>query len=585
MPKTKHSIPQPSREKGQRSLDPEDTFLWRLVPSWMRPTWYEAEMWRKFVLIQPVAMDCRDTLIASTTSLDWKIEPRDSEQRDELKDDIKYYTKLFENGSGMDIIELVEWIGQDYLDLPFGSGVETIRQPDSPEGKVVWIEPIDGGTLFPTLNADYPVCQMWKYDITNPVVFPAHAINRMFMSPRNEIDRKGWGMPPPEKIFLALEMLNRGDRYYASLLLDTPQAGLLDLIDMDKDTATEWIQAFQSLMTGIDPFKIPVLYEHTEPARFIPFGRPPTELAFGSITMKYAALTCAGYNMSLSDIGLGLSGNGGDTLAGSIRQERKTRRTGFARLKSKFKFFFDRMLPETLEFKWIDPDEELGVALGRARLASMTALGQSIDKRVISPKEARLQMIADGLITISIPEELSEEDFSILPQPTPFGFGNAQPGGAKRPGMLGNQVPPSQGGQGEIKSKFEDEIDLGVDRMLEALETRSDSFEFLPDADSIADEFADLVSNGKEEVRQKIASYVKTTVPPRFSETYTKILPYLELEDDNALADKAINEIGELRYNLVDDFTSEVINIARGSKNNGRTTKKSKTRIRRRNNG
>lgn len=573
MPRRKTTQPMPSREKGQRSLDPQDTFLWRLLPNYLRPTWYDAEMWRNFVLMQPVATDCKDTLISSVSSLDWKIEPRESSQRDELKDEIKEYTKLLQNGSGIDFIELIEWIGQDYLDIPFGSGVETIRSPDSPEGKVVWLEPIDGGTLFPTLNDDYPIGQALKTNITDVVYFPTHAINRLYMSPRTNIDRKGWGMPPPEKIYLAMELLNRGDKYYASLLLDTPQAGLLDLMDMDKESATEWIQAFQGLMTGIDPFKIPVLYEHTSEAKFVPFGRPPTELLFNSVTLKYAALTCAGYNMSLSDIGLGMSGNGGETLAGSIRQERKTRRTGFSRIKKKLKYFFDRILPETLEFKWIDPDEELGVALGRARLASLTAMNLAVDKRIVSPKEARLQLIADGLLTITLPEDVDEGEFDVLPDPS-SAFGS----NAKKPGMLGTQVPPSSGGQGEVKSKFDLEMDFGINRMLEALEVRSEDFEFLPDADSIANEFADLVSDD-EEKKHKISEWLKDTIPSRFTEAYTKILPYLELENDEALAEKAVNEIVELRYNLSEEFVNNVINIAKGS-NNGKTKKISRTRRR-----
>jgi hypothetical protein len=575
MPKIKHTQPQPSREKGQRSLEPEDTFLWRIIPTWLRPTWYEAEMWRNFVNMQPVAIACKDTLIASTSSLDWKIEPRESSQRDELKDEIKYYERLLQNGSDIDFIELIEWIGQDYLDLPFGFGGETIRVPDSQDGRVVWIEPLDGGTLFPTLNSDFPVGQALKTDIVNTVYFPSYAINRLYMSPRTKIERRGWGMAPPEKIYLALELLNRGDKYYASLLLDTPQAGLLDLIDMSKEDATEWIKAFQALMTGIDPFKIPVLYEHTTEARFIPFGRPPTEITFNAVTLKYAALVCAGYNMSLSDIGLGMSGNGGETLAGSIRQERKTRRTGFSRIKKKLKYFFDRILPEDLEFKWIDPDEELGVAIGRARLATATALGLAVDKRALTPKEYRLQMIADGLITISIPEDIPEDEFDILPEAT-SAFGST----AKKPGMLGTQVPPSTGGQGEVKSKFEEELDLGIERFLEALETKSEEFIFLPDADNIADEFANLVSDDREEVKQKISNYVKNTIPSRFAEAYTKILPYLELENDDALADKVIGEIPELRYNLIEEFQDEVINIVKGS----RDVKTKKTRSRRRNN-
>ena len=84
----------------------------------------------------------------------------------------------------------------------------------------------------------------------------------MYISPRPDIKREGWGLAPPEKTYLALEMLNRGDYYYANLLIDTPAAGILDLGDMAQDSAEEWVKAWRKMLTGIDPFKIPVLYEH-----------------------------------------------------------------------------------------------------------------------------------------------------------------------------------------------------------------------------------------------------------------------------------------------------------------------------------
>ena len=420
------------------------------------------------------------------------------------------------------------------------------------------------------MNAEWPVGQQLKTDVMKTVYFPYYAIGRVLMSPRARIDRKGWGMPPPEKIYLAMELLNRGDKYYASLLLDTPQAGLLDLMDMEKEDATEWIKAFQELMTGIDPFKIPVLYEHDSDIKFIPFGQPPNVISFGAITLKYAALTCAGYNMSLSDIGLGLSGNGGETLAGSIRQERKTKRTGFARIKRKLTYFFNQVLPDTLNFNWIDPDEELGVALGRSRLASITALNLAVEKHIITPKEARLQLQADGLMSISMSEEIDETEFE--------GLLDAQ--AAQRPGILGNPVPPSSGGQGEVKkSMFDNEIDLGVSRMLEALELRSEEFEFLPDVNAITEELVDLISDDPEK-KEKLCNWLKDTVPTRFAEAYSKILPFVELSDGESI-EKAVTEIGDLRYNLADDFAGSVIETIEGSKNNVETKK---TKRRRRNN-
>jgi hypothetical protein len=102
-----------------------------------------------------------------------------------------------------------------------------------------------------------------------------------------------------------------------------------------------------------------------------------------------------------------------------------------------------------MEMKFIDLDDETAVAVGRARLASATAYGSLITNRVISPPEARKQIVADGLFTISIPEEVDEKEFDILPAPT-GAFGSSK--SSERPGMLGKPISPSQGGYGEVRS-------------------------------------------------------------------------------------------------------------------------------------
>lgn len=446
MPRTKTTLPPPDREKGQRSLDLPD-YITRVVPIWQNPGWLAGETWRNVVKSQPVAMICRETLIANITALDWKIEPRDSNKRDELRSEIGYYTQFLSNTGELDYVQIIEWIVQDYLDIPFGAGVEVGREGDSPQGKVLWIEPLDGATLFPTLNSDWPVGQFLKEKPTEFVYFPKHAINRLYMSPRTEIRRKGWGMAPPEKIYLSLELLNRGDRYYANLLLDTPPVGILDLGDMAKDTAEQWLLSWRDLLGGTDQFKIPVLYEHEKTAEFVSFTKSPTELMFDKATSKYTSITTAGYGMSPGDIGLPSMGNGGETLAGTIRQERRTRKTGFGILKKKVKYFMDRVLPPYLEFKFIDLDDELNVAIGRARLASATAWQVLIDRGVFLKNEVRQQMIADGLLTISIPETIEGGD-EVVESPT----ANQN----ERSGLLGRPIAPSQGGQGEVKASEAD---------------------------------------------------------------------------------------------------------------------------------
>ena len=68
-------------------------------------------------------------------------------------------------------------------------------------------------------NALHPVGQSLRELPSYTVYFPWYSINRLYSSPRTDIKRKGWGMPPPEKIFLALVSLSRGDLYYANLII------------------------------------------------------------------------------------------------------------------------------------------------------------------------------------------------------------------------------------------------------------------------------------------------------------------------------------------------------------------------------
>jgi len=474
--------PLPTREDGQRSTNLSSAYLTRFTPAWQRPVGWNTNMWRAWVLNQPVAIICRETLIANLLSLSWKITPRDMSQKDELDGTIKHYTKLFERGGNnpeleLDYSTLVEWIVADLLDTPFGGVAEVGRKNDAENGRVMWLKPLDAATMYPTLNKDFPAVQY--YNGVEAIPFPQHAIARTYMTPRPYMDRQGWGMPAPEKVFFALEMLSRGDKYYANLLLDIPTAGILDLGDMERSSAEEWVESFKAFMGDSEQaFRIPVLYEHNNPINYIPFGKVPNDIMFDNITTKYAAIVASAYGMTLNDIGL--SGNGGGTLAGTIRSDAKYRNTGFARLKTKVKYFFDQILPDTLQFTLIDYDHELNVAMGRARLASATAFKTFMDMKAVSPQEIRQQSIADGLWSITLPDELPPD--SEFPEPeVPTGaFGKPIAGGTqkKKVGKLtgtdkvGNPKPPTQGGEGAMtarKSLTKENQLLTVQKMVEIM--------------------------------------------------------------------------------------------------------------------
>ena len=454
------NIPQPTKESHprQRSINISDLFLTRFTPPWSRPPSLPAYTWRNWVLNQPVATAYKETLIANILALDWKITPRDASYKKELEPTIRYYTHLIQDGGnylGTDYSGLIEWIAGDVLDLPFGGAAEIGRRDDSPGGRVMWIRPLDAGTLYPTLNQDYPVVQYYQgYDA---VAFPAHAVVRTYLSPQSYIFREGWGMAPPEKAYFSISLLNTGDKYYANLLLDVPTAGILDLGDMEKSAAEEWVTAFKTFVNDqAVSFRVPVLYEHNNKVEFIPFGKVPNDIMYNEITLKYASLLGACYGMNPNDIGISANAAGGQTLAGTIRSERLTRKNGFAKLKAKLKYFFDKMLPESIEFNFIDYDDELNVAIGRARLASATAFNLLQTNGNFSQQEIRSQMIQDGLINISIPDKLprnakAKQEAKFWHDTLPQGNNMNQKQNPGEPESVGSPKAPSGGGEGDIK--------------------------------------------------------------------------------------------------------------------------------------
>ncbi|MFV2044343.1 MAG: hypothetical protein ACC700_14065 [Anaerolineales bacterium] len=445
-------------------------YLQRWVPYWGHPGWLNAQRWRSFVRNQAVAVVSRDTLVSNMLNMDWDIHARDPEGQSDKKvqKNIEYYKELFTGLEG-DFDNYCELMAQDLLDLPFGAASEIVREDDDPEGYVQGMYHIDAASLFPTGIDEFPVQQRIP-ELPGVVVnFPQHAIARIMMTPRPEIKRKGWGMAPPEKGYLAIEMLFRGDKYYANLLLDTPEAGILDLIDMSAEDAEDWIEGFRSLFSGIDGFKVPVLHSHTKAAVWIPLNRPPIDMMYDKVTMKYAQLLTAAYGMRLSDIGMAeLSGE--KTLAGVIRGERQTRRSGFATLRTKFENHFNNVLPKELKFVWIDDDEETKLAESKMLVSFSAGLNSLTGSGLISREEARQEIVARGLLEIDIdPEELPEDpkekervagqEFQMGQQVQGQKFKKGEREAGQKPGFpFGRQKeddkkPASQGGRGGLSLK------------------------------------------------------------------------------------------------------------------------------------
>lgn len=438
----------------QKSLERDSIYLTRFVPMWTTPGWMEAERWRRVVDNQPIAAICEDTLIRDLIGTPWEVRAKNPKEAESLAGDIEAYTEILSPDapgglSGFDI-----WVSQmatDMLRIPVGGNSEVIRWPDGmgpfsrphPKGHVYKLAYIDGGTVAPTYDGDFVMVQRVKSSPLNAIYFRRNEIMRLVMRPKVEMLRWGYGMAPPEKIYLAISSLFRGDAYYANLLLDTPEAGILDLANMSKESAEQWVSSFRELMTGIDPFKVPVLYEHDKPASYISFGRPPTELMFSEVTTKYSSITHAGYGLSHTDTGLG---DPQKTLAGSIRDERRSRRSGFGTVREKVKTAIDKeILPDYLEFHWVEKDEETRVQKGRSFVLFAQALKTIKEAGFINTLEGQQQLLKEGYFDIEL-EEPEEQ-----PVPVPL----ALPAPTEQIQQETDRKPASEGGRGDITGKAE----------------------------------------------------------------------------------------------------------------------------------
>ena len=466
------------------------TFLNRILPYYTQPAWLEAERWRAFVRNQSIAIITRDTLISNMLNMDWDIVPRDADEaRDtKMKKAIDYYKELFTYLEG-DFDIYLELMLQDLLDLPFGAAAEVGRVDDEPGAPVLWVEHIDAATLFPTGNPDYPVAQQVPDVPGVQVVFPEHAISRMYMTPRPELRIKGWGMAPPQKVYLAIEMLFRGDHYYWKLLLDTPEAGIIDLIDMSEDAARKWLTGFRDIFQGIDGFKIPILYGHDTPAQWIPLNRPPIDMMYDKTYMKYAQITAAAYGLRLSDIGLA-EVEGEKSLAGVIRGERQSKRTGRALVKSKTSNHFNWLLPQELKFVWKDADDEAVAAKGTAMQAMTGGLKTAMDGGFIDQAEGRAELVASGIFETELdPKKVPEKP---EPPPSPFGT-QPPPGQAEGVPQEDQKVPVDQGGRGSNPFQRKAKV---VERQTEPRENP-----VISDQGSVLERMEQIIRPGLETIR------------------------------------------------------------------------------------
>lgn len=454
-------------EPKAKSIAPTDqnfhTFLRRNLPDFRTPV-MDGGRWRYAVKQQPIAGLCRNRLITYLQAADWQITARKPEDGEKYEEEIDHYNDLFGSRATKPIASNKQYpqlgfdttfdlIWQDALDLPIGGNAEIVRYPPGkgplkhphPLGHVSKIIPIDGATFHPTGDPQFPYMQV-VYQ--KRVFFTYNEIGRILMSPRPERDYFGYGEAPPERIYKAMLLLHYGDDYYAKLLLDTPEASILYLGDMDKQSAIEWLSGFRELFQGINPMKIPVVYETKTPPQVIPFNRDPSEMAYTDVTLRKEKVVCAGYGLKVSDIGLD---EGSQTLAGKIRDDRNARSTGYGVIIAKTENFINRyILPPYLVFKVKIRDEESLIQTQRARL--MFGQGAKIWLEIGLATVGEFQNIAmlEGIVPIELAppaeEEVPPEIETTPDQPVLPAEVNAQ---AQMKNELA-RVPAEDGGRGDI---------------------------------------------------------------------------------------------------------------------------------------
>lgn len=444
-------------EPQQHSL--QVPFLWRIPTIYRMPQFQQATVWRWFVYNQPLAMLCRARLINYLLGLPWEIAARDPSEKDMVKDDVHYYTDwVLKN---FDII--IDPLWQDSLDLPVGGSIEITRFPvgfkpvinfngeeykvtrDHPKGHPYTLINIDGATLFPTYDDDLPLAQRIP-DIETIVYFRPDELGRIGIQPRTEMRLKGYFKPPPEQIYLAMQMVGDTDHYYHDLLKEVPPVGILDLMDFQQKQATEWAASTRALFEGNDPWKIPLLYDHEHPASFIPFGKSPQELLMDTAGLRYGRITAAAYGLTLGNLGLEPKG---ESLAGSIRDDQQAA-TGYNFVVEKTKGMIDsEILPPYLEWSPKIQDNEKLTGKGRAFLVNAQAVKVAIDSKMLKPSEGQAQLVRDGFITVDV-EVPNDEEIAKQAQLQKPAFGQSANGQVKQ---LTDKVPAAEGGLGDVKQE------------------------------------------------------------------------------------------------------------------------------------
>lgn len=370
------------------------------------PTAFSPAQWRS-IAKEPITALCVRHIVRELVALEWTITSHD-EERD--KDQIMYLTSVLENsdnGDGWDA-----WISrmiQDALMLPMGGNAELV--PDTMTGLLGGLYHIDGATLYPTYDEGTPYVQLNPYNMTERVYFVKGDLMRLILQPRPDLQRKGFQEAPVEAAFIGIQAMSEIYRYYLKQLQDTPMAGILDLMDMTQDEASAWAEGFREMLEGVDPLKVPILYDHTKPARFIPFGRTPQDVNLVENFKRFAEMIAAAFGLGIGDLRLFEHDR---VLAGVEASQRVTARSGIGFYAQAIEDMINRNIlfstRSGFRFKFMlgmTGEEQLEAQLSQTRVQMLTSLAGAT-QALMKPEDAQKQLKKWKIIDV---------DLSGVPQP------------------------------------------------------------------------------------------------------------------------------------------------------------------------
>lgn len=387
------------------------------------PSFLTADQWR-YVSAEPTNNAFQVHLIRAL-KLAYKFVPKKGEdpKSNEVKEIIKYYEELFQK-CAWDLAAKTIW-EKDSYDLPFGGALEIGWWTDDafggkfPAGYPAWFVTVDSGTMWINQargsNNRFPFCQIDPNDTQRVIPFKRREIARLGYLPHTSIRLHGYYKSPTEQNYTVIEALSRLYTYDLKSLSDTPIAGILDLADFSEDDVIEWAAGFKEMMMGIESIKIPLLYAHEKPARWVPFGN--TERNTKEQWKHYAEKCGNPYGLTIGSLGLYEHDR---TLAGARVQRITTQRTGVGGFAWDEKNAINRQLfppgcPVMMD--WDVPEVEDVLKRRQAEGVRIAYMGQMVQAQSLKPEDMLEQAIEDGIFTIPVQPGAVEEGITGAPKP------------------------------------------------------------------------------------------------------------------------------------------------------------------------